>query len=278
MTSTLEAARHYLDMGWSVLPLWGVMDGVCGCGHTDCTSPGKHPALQEWTTYFGRQPQQEEIDSWFSTGNKNIGIVCGEVSDNLMVIDCDDPKTYCALCYVYPELSESLTDKTGNGYHIYVYAEQKVATTSWWLNGKKHHIKADRSMVVAPPSNHYSGRVYQFVEPDAPPFLVDLRRLKAALFTQKADTRKPVADEGSHERGRAAQIFRDGARLGERDEMTFYLANSLRHGYGVPWDFAEAILSLWAEQRCDQPWGEVDVRAKLRAVARYSHASTDQDA
>lgn len=287
MTLYAQAHRYVNEMGWSVIP---ITYPVAGDSYRD----GKHPSTPggEWLAYTKRKPSDDELRAWFACmcgvclygptapgeicehdGNarSNIGIVCGAVSGNLVVIDCDDPVTYQALCYVYPEFVSSLTVETGKGFHIYTMASEPVQTTKFSLNGLTHHVKAEGSYVVAPPSLHLSGRTYAFRDPDIAPLTLDPERLRAALRRLGATKAEPMA---RNEQGWAAELIRAGARKGERDDLTIKLAAYLNRF--LPHDTSLAILELWAESRCDasvdDPWGEAEVAQKLRSAARYETA------
>lgn len=265
VSAVAAAAREYAAWGWSFIPIHSPVPG-------DSYRDGKRPATEggEWLAYSKQRPADELRDFWFpehSTGN--IGIICGQVSDGLVVIDCDTPETYAALCYQYPELRTSRTVRTGKGYHIYTVANEPVKTTKFYLFGSTHHIKAEGSYVVAPPSMHATGRRYEWVA-DVPPLTLDLPRLKAALAALGATSPGRTADEPNHDRGWAAQLLRDGAKHGERDDSTFKLASHLIRY--LPYDTTLAILEVWAEARCAQtpdPWGPSDVEAKLRSAVSY---------
>ena len=261
----LEAALAYLDRGWSILPLYAPNpDGSCTCDREGCTSAGKHPAIFEWRTYYQRRATPEEASVWFSGPPRNIGVVSGQVSNGLVIIDCDDQTTYDALCYCYRELGESLTAVTGKGHHVYCHAEQATPTVGFKANGHLHHVRADSVQSVAPPSVHASGRTYRWQDQDAVLLELDLSRLAAALARIGGKKDEPRGQTSSSE---FLQWLKEGARQGERDERTFRLASHL--SYRLPEDEVEELLTLWAEQRCDQPWGREDVRAKLRSGRRH---------
>ena len=257
-TQMLDVATKYVERyGWSVIPIHA----------PDEEHDGKRPALGEWLTYSQRKPTLDELGRWFE-GERNIGVVCGDVSGGLVVIDCDDMKTYRGLCFAYPDLHHSLTVETGKGRHIYtcLATDVQVRTTSFEVNGSTHHLKAEGSYVVAPPSMHASGRQYKWVDATVPPLMLDLEKLRGAIAKLGG---KKVDERASNPPGWAAQLLLDGARDGERDDLTTKLAGHLIHPYpgGLPYDTALAILDLWAE-KCDQPWGRHDVEAKLRSVSR----------
>lgn len=68
----------YYDQGFSIIPL---------------KEKEKRPNITSWKKYIQERPTKEEIQGWIDKKLfKNIGVVCGAVSDNLVVIDIDDKK------------------------------------------------------------------------------------------------------------------------------------------------------------------------------------------
>lgn len=265
---TYAAALQYLRYGWSTIPIWPPGEG----------QDGKRPAVPSWTAYTRRHPTGDELAAWYATEERNIAVICGTISDGLVVIDCDDAQTYNAMLYLYPQLRHSLTATTGKGFHIYTVAPEPVRTATFNAFGHRHHIKGEGSYVIAPPSRHQSGRQYEFVE-DVPPVRLDLPRLYAAVAA--LDPASAVAPQGrrrGHDPAQQAgadnhwveRAFREGAAHGERDDLTFRLAcYLLRH---LPKDVTQAILELWAEYRCEQRpdrWGPDDIAAKIRSASNY---------
>ncbi len=119
----------------------------------------KRPALPRWRQYQGRQPHAKEIDDWFGDdGNRNIGVVCGNVSGGLFVVDFDSDG---AFEHFTDKHRDSLTVQTSRGGHVYYRAEngQAPATARY----PELDVIGEGSYVVAPPSIHRSGARYEFV-------------------------------------------------------------------------------------------------------------------
>jgi hypothetical protein len=70
----LQKALEYVAAGLSIIPT---------------VKETKAPVLKEWKTFQGRLPTIEEIRRWFRQPDKSIGIVTGEVSGHLEMIDFD---------------------------------------------------------------------------------------------------------------------------------------------------------------------------------------------
>jgi hypothetical protein len=159
----LNYALTYLKKNLSVIPL------IYG---------DKKPAI-EWKEYQSRKPTEDEVRKWFSKLH-NIGIVCGSVSGNLVVIDFDSEEKfnefYEKLERMYPDLRDALLNtwivETGKGRHIYLRLKmdpnefkEKMRTRVRLVEGVD--IKAEGGYVVAPPSLHPSGKRYMFINSGA---------------------------------------------------------------------------------------------------------------
>src|SRR6056297_2701226 len=87
MNRKLECALEYIKMGWRVLPLYGIVDGKCGCGKVDCSSPGKHPAIRNGSKNASNDEQQ--VRGWFD-GNHNYNIgICAGADSGQVILDVD---------------------------------------------------------------------------------------------------------------------------------------------------------------------------------------------
>ncbi|MBN1311344.1 MAG: bifunctional DNA primase/polymerase, partial [Anaerolineae bacterium] len=112
--SCYKAALAYHSMGLSMLPL-----------------KGKRPSLNEWKQHQKRRPTTRQINSWQGQGLlENVGIICGEVSGNLVVLDFDGPGAYGAFAALFPILVETYTIATGSGdgKHVYLYVDRLPPT------------------------------------------------------------------------------------------------------------------------------------------------------
>jgi len=149
--SLVDWAKFYYEKGLSVIPL---------------KFKEKIPLIP-WEKYQHERATIQEIEEWFKEGWKNIGVVCGKVSGNLIVIDFDSQELFNNFVLKISEypLSEKFKNtwiiRTGKGYHFYFRVDEDLTTTRRF-NGIE--IRGDGSQVVAPPSMHPSGKVYEFVE------------------------------------------------------------------------------------------------------------------
>lgn len=136
-----QAALTYAQLGISVIPL-----------------QGKRPALHSWKPYQAQVASPAIINSWHEAGLlSNIGLVCGTVSSNLVVLDLDGLAAYPAFAALFPDLSATFTVATGSGqgYHVYWRVHDLPASIKA-MNTPIGHLElcANGRQVVAPPSIH----------------------------------------------------------------------------------------------------------------------------
>jgi hypothetical protein len=145
----LSAALAYAALGLSIIPL-----------------DGKRPALKSWTQYQRERADEKTIRSW-SFGN--IGIVCGRVSGNLVVLDLDGAAGYAAFAATFPALAATYTVASGGsiGRHVYFYADTLPPSVKAMGTPIGHlELCGDGRQVVAPPSIHpVTGNLYRVEHP-----------------------------------------------------------------------------------------------------------------
>lgn len=107
-----------------------------------------------------RRATEQEIARWWQAApSSNVALATGAISD-FFVVDCDTESAYRdVLARGVPV--ETLTAKTGKGYHLYFqYPEFPVGNRAKMLPGVD--VRGDGGYVVAPPSIHPSGARYQW--------------------------------------------------------------------------------------------------------------------
>ena len=132
----VNRAKKLVDIGYSVIPI----QGDSGDGEP------KKPTIR-WRAYQKRIADAREVESWFDGRALGLGVVCGRVSE-LLVIDFDDHLRYQRFCRHLPQIAASFTVKTRRGYHMYFRTSEKVP--SHQFDGGD--IKGEKSYVLAPPS------------------------------------------------------------------------------------------------------------------------------
>lgn len=129
------------DIG--TFPLYGILNGQCRCAlGKACRNAGKHPKKKDWQSSIG-----EYINSV-----DNVGVS----THNLVIIDIDRPELVD-----YHQYPETYMTKTRKGYHLWYWAnpEVPIMTKVAWI--PHVDIRAVGGLVVAPPSKHQSGAIYE---------------------------------------------------------------------------------------------------------------------
>jgi hypothetical protein len=178
LVTTLEAALDYAARGWLVVPLHNPKQGVCSCRKKNCSSPGKHPRTEHGLKDGSKDPKQIAL-WWEKWPDANLGILTGQES-GLLVLDVDGEDGKAALRALMAEhgsLPKTLCAKTGRkgadgkrkGCHYYFRVPGGAAIrNSAGALGKGLDIRADGGYVVAPPSLHPSGLLYEWLAPEQP--------------------------------------------------------------------------------------------------------------
>ncbi|NUQ07190.1 MAG: bifunctional DNA primase/polymerase [Anaerolineae bacterium] len=128
---------------------------VCDISVLPCN--GKIPAV-DWRALQYRAAGSYQIMKWSDDGLfGNVGVICGAVSDHLVVMDLDGDKAIEAFALTFPELTATYTVRTGSGHgkHLYFYARRLPPTTR--VVGTVYgniELRANGCYVIAPPSIH----------------------------------------------------------------------------------------------------------------------------
>jgi hypothetical protein len=171
----VDAAFSYAARGWREIPVHGVTaDGECACGE-GCDPAGKRPHLLRWASRASTDAAV--IESWSQTWpTANVGIVTGRES-GLVVLDVDPCRGGDESLREIREqfwLPETLTVCTGGGgVHLYflypvgLVVGSRLPALDAWGDKRGIEVKGNGRYVVAPPSNHASGKQYAWAN-DAP--------------------------------------------------------------------------------------------------------------
>lgn len=134
-------AERYDGRGYSIIPV---------------NARSKKQALPEWKKYQERRPTKSELDSWFtSKTDRNIAIVTGAVSGNLVDIDLDCPEA-CRLAPKFlPPTDMRHGRKTRTDSHYYYYYGSALPKYQKLKYGDVSvEIRADGHYTVVPGSTH----------------------------------------------------------------------------------------------------------------------------
>lgn len=184
--TALEAAANLEHKGFGVIPLREPYKHVLGSYLAK--KNGKYPAsiLPLVLSYFGRRAN---IRAFARRPNANIAILTGQ-RYNLVIIDVDFPQGGKSSLEKL-DLPSTLTVQTGNGLHLYFRHPGGKVPTCAGRFAPGIDVKGERSYATAPPSLHFSGARYQWLDESAdvaelPPAIADrLRRLPHRGLTRE---------------------------------------------------------------------------------------------
>lgn len=149
----LSEALAYHALGWSIVPV---------------NPKTKKPSLLSWKNYQKRRPTEKKLREWFSSGEKGLAIILGEVSGGLICRDYDQMEAYDAWAREYRDLAATLpTVATGRGRHVYCTVDLPELLSS--INGTNFlklgdgELRVSNVVCILPPSIHPEGKRYRWV-------------------------------------------------------------------------------------------------------------------
>ncbi len=247
----------YWKQGFSIIPL-----GV------NKKKDLKAPSLSSWRTYHHRLPKKEEIQEWINQDLfKNIGIICGHVSNDLVVIDIDDESIPETIGIKLDKISKtgSWVVKTGKGYHIY----NKHTGNPGGIkkpNEYKIEYRANRGYVAAPPSIHPNGEQYKFFNNGSPQKLPHLQSKDVKeIFQQMKEkigeewnikTKNEISPDNTEEaRGYPRctdYALNHIAKKGERHDIIYGISSSFAFKE-IPYELAVKRIKQYNLEKCRPP-------------------------
>ena len=159
------AALAYAARGWHVFPCHSARAGRCSCGAPACQHAGKHPrtlhGLKDATT------DPALITRWWQQWpDANVAVATGAVS-GLVALD-EDPRhggdvSLDLLTHEHGPLPETVEALTGGGGRHLLFLHPGVPLKSGTDRlGPGLDVKADGGYIIAAPSMHPSGQLYEW--------------------------------------------------------------------------------------------------------------------
>lgn len=266
----LDRAIHYSELGFRVLPVHTVEEGVCSCNAGKfCKSPGKHPATPNGVKDATSDP--EVLSNWFRENNNlNIAIAAGGTS-NLIVLDIDPrnggneslakaEKRFGKL----PDTAEAATG--GSGRHLlFRYPGFDVKKDS---HGKRFgsgvDVLSNGAYFVCSPSMHKSGERYRWQKG---------KGLKSRKILELPDTWKDRLKEPMNKEEVPLQEAHQNHGMiveGNRNSYLMSRAGVMQRAKIIP----SAILAALKEEnktKLEPPLEEAEVVSILESVTKYSN-------
>ena len=251
----LDCARLYRSKGLSVIPM-----------------DGKRPAIK-WAEYQRRIASDAELRSWFQGGRKyNIGIVTGQVSGGIVVVDLDDQEAISAWSQIGTE-TNLVAMTGGGGMHLFYRSEQTIGNRVRALKASID-IRAEHAVIVVEPSIHPATlQPYRFATPIEDIELTDLPVFDPAWVavpaaqpgpTQKATLNgvTRIRDIDAYVRSIPAIAHQGG------HNAAFRVANLLVHEARLDEEEAISAMTAWSNECANPPFSDREIQHKVRDAIR----------
>lgn len=249
-----QAALEYIKLGFGVFPLGA-----------RSKKPATAHGVNDWTD----NPEDTRA-YWLEHPDANIGIACGAPSGGLLVLDFDVKDTHSGLDTLkswetvhgaLPETAEAITG--GGGRHLLFRTDRTGIHPS--TNAELGvDVRCDGSYIVAPPSVHPSGELYEWW---AAPEDVGVATADGSVYDFLDHVQR---NGGRDETGPQSDYFvlPDKIRKGERNDVLFRLACSLRSKGRSDEEIMNNVIGANIT-RCTQPLDSADVMRIVRSACRY---------
>jgi P4 family phage/plasmid primase-like protien len=163
-SSLAQAAQTYAALGLYIFPVHSIRpNGACACSMgAKCSTPGKHPRISAWQRESTWDPSI--VRAWWDQWpDSNIALHTGK--SGLAVIDIDPRnggnETFAALERKHGGIrAEAETFTGGGGRHLFFEALEGVSLPA--ALGQGVDLQRGDKYVILPPSNHKSGKAYEW--------------------------------------------------------------------------------------------------------------------
>ncbi len=224
--------------------------------------------LKSWTEYQKRIPTEEEIKEWWKRWPAAmIAIVCGKLS-NRLVIDIDSEKAKEEISrYIPDSLITPTVNSPRGGSHLYFEYPNNgkyIGPIVGLIPGVD--VRAEGSVIIAPPSKNDNGKIYQWVIPitnqteKIPKGLLDLIYIyNNKLYNNNA------RDEETYKDLKTLTNLNLLGEEGTRDDRIFHVANCMARGGLEQAYCCEVLESLYEKlnQNSISPFSKEQIRIKI---------------
>jgi hypothetical protein len=202
-SSTLLQALGYLQHGWSLLPLRGKRPNTRLIRRTRGSSG--------WRGFCERRAGEDEVREWTAHDpSTDLGVVSGEVSGGLVILDADEKAP------AGTRIPPTPIARTARGEHFFLHSAEPVRTRSLGWG----ELRGERAYTAVPPSTHEDGVSYRWtISPAELPF-AELEaaeipsHARAIAVTAVPGVTHPICStHGLTQRGRQGQLGRQPKNL-----------------------------------------------------------------
>ena len=153
-----EWALHYVELGWSVIPI----------------PSGTKKATIAWSKYQTERASRGQVENWFYKDRHGPAVVFGEVSGGLACRDFDTMQSFEAWQRRFPDLAATLPIvKTSRGRHVYfrispeheaeIRKRLQKTTGTGAIDLGDGELRLGACYCLLPPAVHPDGIQYEWV-------------------------------------------------------------------------------------------------------------------
>lgn len=266
----LQAALEYARQGLAVFPCHTPINGVCDCaGGERCDSPGKHPRTRKGL--LEATVDELQIRRWWKQWQiANIGLA---IPEGYVVVDVDGEYGQRRLDAEGKRLATTAVQTSGRGAH-YVYRTRARVHSRNLIeaSAKGAHdgvdLKGPGGYIMAAPSLHASGRVYEWPVP--------LSQIEVAPAWLEAISQETGGAQLGERLPVDFALVLGGLPEGQRKWELYRAACKLRAA-DVPLDLA-VMLAQQAASMCQPPLDAREAERKVReAYSKFGPNAEPKD-
>lgn len=168
----IEEAKQYVDLGLPIIPVCAHDHRHTSPTHNErCRCPGKTPMIKGWSEH--NHTSMSDLNSWVNSFKTfNIGLPLGDAS-GFCGIDVDGDEGVKLLQEMSKgDLPSTWEFTTGAGNRLIYRIPDGMKTKKFKQTGDGAHqecaLLCTGQQTVLPPSIHYTGRVYEWVDDHSP--------------------------------------------------------------------------------------------------------------
>ncbi len=218
----------------------------------------------EWKQFQQTRPDDIQVKGWFNGHDTNLAVICGSVSGGLIVLDFDSEDGFWGFDGVCSEKTGielfdfTRVSKTARGFHVWLRVSEPVKNQK----SPKLDIKSDGGYIIAPPSVHPGGAVYEFLDPDIPIRQIDSLKTIGIDLSQKPEANRETSN---NEPGWVTQALL-GVPDGSRGDTAIKLAGYFRNL--MPIRVTTSLLLDW-NRKNRPPMEEYRIHQTVKSVYKY---------
>lgn len=269
----VQAALEYASYGWRVIPLHNLAPrGGCTCRKgAKCPTPGKHPRLSAWQK--AATTDEEVIAEWWEQWPKaNVGVVFGKDS-GIIDAECDSEEEQQILFDLFGgEIPPTVSFKSSRGRHwLFLWRDDLPLGGVCKAGALAIRVGNDEkgAMSVFPPSQHPSGKQYQWVVAPTECEVAEIPdEVAAKLANQEWDGKKESKKKSPEHWERVTGSVKDGQRnnsiasvIGKLLRMASSLGDDA--STDVIWQSVQAI-----NERYDPPLSQEELRNDFLGILK----------